>query len=50
MKSFGLLLLSYEKSIYILISILYVCVWSAIDSLTGGHTDMRPLSLEPVGS
>ena len=23
-------------------------VWQAIDSAPGGHTDMRPVSLEPV--
>ncbi len=23
-------------------------VWPAIDSAPGGHTDMRPVSLEPV--
>jgi hypothetical protein len=26
-----------------------VCVWQAIDSVPGGHTDIRPVSLEPVG-
>ncbi len=25
-----------------------VCIWPAIDSVPGGHTDMRPVSLEPV--
>jgi hypothetical protein len=33
--------------IYIIISLF--CVWPAIDSVPGGHVDMRPVSLEPVG-
>ncbi len=26
-----------------------MCVWPAIDSASGGHTYIRPVSLEPVG-
>ncbi len=32
----------------ILILCVCVCVWPAIDSAPGHHTDMRPVSLEPV--
>jgi hypothetical protein len=41
-----------KLKIYIIISLfclfVCVCVKPAIDSAPGGHTDMRPVSLEPV--
>ncbi len=32
-----------------IISLFCVCVWPAIDSVPGGHSVMRPASIEPVG-
>ncbi len=39
----------YNLYYNILILCVCVCVWPAIDSAPGHHTDTRPVSLEPVG-
>jgi hypothetical protein len=39
--------LKQKPSINIL-SLFCLCVWPIIDSAPGGHTDLRPMSLEPV--
>jgi hypothetical protein len=44
--------MAFQVKIYIIISLFCLClcvfVWPAIDLAPGGHTDMRPVSLEPV--
>ncbi len=34
--------------IYMIYNTLILCIWPAIASAPGGHTNLRPVSLEPV--